>query len=95
MNKKLLASCGAILILAGCSKDETTVVATPAPVAPPAAMVTVSPAPAAPSAAPPAAPATPVVVAPEDKLEPASIDNARLPGGAVLATDTPLANPKK
>lgn len=73
-----------ILNLQGCSKADTPAAA-PA-VAGPAASV---PAAAAASTATTvqAAPAVPLVVPAEDRMEPVSIENARLPGGGKMPPD--------
>lgn len=74
-----------MLMTVACSKTE--------PVAPAAAAAVVVPSPAA--AVERAAPAAPMTVPAEDRMEPASIDNARLPNGSPLSADPPVADDKK
>ncbi len=74
------------LILAGfgCSKTDSVAPAAPNAVVVPTPEVA-APAPGAAIASMPVA--APVAVAPEDRLEPASIENARLPNGSPVSVE--------
>jgi hypothetical protein len=82
------------VILGGCQKQEVQPVDAPTA---PAAMVGTPAMPATPAApvAGLAAPAPELVVPPEDRMEPMSLDKARLPGGAEMPADPVPAAKKK
>ena len=91
MHTLLPALCCFALLVTGCAKTDPA-----SPVLPSSAAT----APAAAAPIPVAAGATtlpvaPLTVAPEDRLEPASIGDARLPNGATLAVDVPAATKDK
>jgi hypothetical protein len=83
-----------LVTLGGCQKQEVQPVA--APTAPAALVGTpaMEATPAAPVAGV-AAPAPELVVPPEDRMEPMSLDKARLPGGAEMPADPVSAKKKK
>ena len=92
--KPVLMLCLILGLLSACSRSKpgasitpatttTTTVTTPAPLATEAAVTTAAP----PVGDRPAAQTAPVATPPEDRMEPASIENARLPGGGKLPAD--------
>ena len=93
--KSVLMLCLIFSLLSACSRSKpdatgapatataSTTVTTPAPLATEAAVTTAAP----PVGDRPAAQAAPVATPPEDRMEPASIENARLPGGGKLPAD--------
>lgn len=91
MHTLLPALCCFALLVTGCAKTDPA-----SPVLPSSAAT----APAATTPIPVAAGATtlpvaPLTVAPEDRLEPASIGDARLPNGAALSVEVPAATKDK
>lgn len=96
MHTLLPALCCFALLVTGCAKTDPA-----SPVLPSsAATAPAAGAPAATAPIPVAAGATtlpvaPLTVAPEDRLEPASIGDARLPNGAALSVDVPAATKGK
>ncbi len=98
-SKRILALCLSAALLAACSRAEPPAAGAPATAAAPPASTPLAPEAAVTSAAPPVGDrqgvaATPTVTPPEDRMEPASIENARLPGGGKLA-DEPLPEKRK
>lgn len=94
MLKLLFTLCCIASGVAGCSKTDTA-----APLAAPKQTPAMSPTvtPTAITAAPvvPGTPAGPLIVPPEDRLEPATIENARLPNGSALSVETPSDSENK
>lgn len=93
MHKFLLPVCWLVLLCAGCSRSDGTASVGQAGAAVPGAAVAVAVAPAATLVAPAAPPV--VAVPPEDRLEPVSIENARLPNGSSLSVEPPADADKK
>lgn len=95
MHKFKLTLCCLAIGSAGCNQTDSVVpAAAPKPIAAASPTVVIEASPSVSTAAvAPTTPTVPLVTPPEDRLEPSSIENARLPNGSILSAEPP-SDPK-